>query len=180
MKIDTKAEAWDPESTAGFWINRASRLLLRRLDGRLRPFGFAMSYLPVLRALARNQSLSQKELAQLARVEQPTMAEMLARMERDGVVQREPNPDDKRGNLISLTRSTRARFPKAKAALVEGEREAMAGLSDAEKVLLRKLLQRVVRNVESSESERPSRKSDSRPIPTSGVGDKARTKPSGA
>jgi MarR family transcriptional regulator for hemolysin len=178
MQIEAKGGDWDPESMAGFWLNRASRLLLRRLGARLRPFGFAMSYLPVLRALARNQSLSQKELAQLARVEQPTMAEMLARMERDGVVRRERNPDDNRGNLISLTRGARSRFPKAKAALVEGEREAMAGLSDAEKVLLRKLLQRVVRTVESSESERPSR--SSRPIPASGVGDEARTKPSGA
>jgi MarR family transcriptional regulator, transcriptional regulator for hemolysin len=180
MKIETKTDAWDPEATAGFWINRASRLLVRHLDARLRPFGFAMSHLPVLRALARHPSLSQKELARLAGVEQPTMAEMLARMERDGVVQREPNPDDKRGNLISLTRGTRARFPKAKAALVEGEREVMAGLSDADKALLWRLLQRVVRNVENSESGRLSRKTDPRPIPLGGVGDEARTEPSRA
>jgi MarR family transcriptional regulator for hemolysin len=159
MQIEEKAAAWDPESTAGFWINRASRLLLRSLDARLRPFGFAMSHLPVLRALSRTRSLSQKELAQLARVEQPTMAEMLARMERDGVVQHEQNPDDKRGILISVTRRSRARFPKAKEALVEGEREAMAGLTDAEQVLLRELLQRVVRNLESSEPKRASGRS---------------------
>jgi len=159
MQVEEKAVGWDPESTAGFWINRASRLLLRRLDARLRPFGFAMSHLPVLRALSYTRSLSQKELAQIARVEQPTMAEMLARMERDGVVQHEPNPDDKRGTLISVTRRSRARFPKARAALVEGEREAMAGLTDAEQVLLRELLQRVVKNLESSDSTRASGRS---------------------
>jgi MarR family transcriptional regulator for hemolysin len=132
----------------GFWINLASRSILRVLDARLRPLGFAMSHLPVLRALADGGSLSQKDLARMARVEQPTMAEMLARMERDGLVQREPNPEDKRGSLTSLTRSARVRFPKARETLIAGERQAMAGFSDHEKALLLELLQRVVKNVD--------------------------------
>jgi DNA-binding MarR family transcriptional regulator len=150
MKQDgaAAAAAWDPESTAGYWINRVSRALLRDFDARLRPLGFAMSHLPVLRALARTRALSQKDLAEHARVEQPTMAEMLARMERDGVVEREPNPDDRRGVLISLTQRSRARLPKAKTALVEGERAAMAGLSLVEQRHLRDLLQRVAKNLE--------------------------------
>jgi MarR family transcriptional regulator for hemolysin len=139
----------DPEASfVGFWINLASRTIVRILDARLRPHGFAMSYLPVLRALAEGESLSQKDLARLARVEQPTMAEMLARMERDGLVQREQNPDDKRGSLTSLTRSARARFPKARETLREGEREALAGFSDEDKKLLLEFLQRVVKNLD--------------------------------
>jgi MarR family transcriptional regulator for hemolysin len=151
---------WAPESTAAFWINRASRSLLRSFDARLRPFGFAMSHLPVLRALAGGRSLSQKDLAQLARVEQPTMAEMLVRMERDGVIERERNPDDGRGTLISLTRRSRARIPTAMVALLEGDHVAMDGLSDAEKTTLRQLLQRVVQNLEadgSTADETPKR-----------------------
>jgi len=144
-----ETRSWDPESTAAFWINRASRVLLRSFDARLRPFGFAMSHLPVLRALVDGRSLPQKELVHLAQVEQATMAEMLVRMERDGVVERQPNPDDGRGTLLSLTDQARARIPKGMAALLEAEREAMEGLTDAEKTLLRELLQRVVRNVES-------------------------------
>jgi DNA-binding MarR family transcriptional regulator len=137
-----------PDTFVGFWINLASRTIVRVLDARLRPHGFAISYLPVLRALAEGGSLSQKDLARLARVEQPTMAEMLARMEHDGLVSREPNPDDKRGSLTSLTRSARTRFPKARETLMEGEREAMAGFSDEEKALLLELLQRVVKNLD--------------------------------
>jgi MarR family transcriptional regulator for hemolysin len=136
-----------PNDMVGFWINLASRSILRVLDARLRPLGFAMSHLPVLRALAEGGALSQKDLARIARVEQPTMAEMLARMERDGLVEREPNPDDKRGSLTSLTRSARMRFPRATETLVAAEREAMAGFSDREKTLLLELLQRVVKNV---------------------------------
>ena len=146
--LPTSLEPTQPEALAGFWINHASRSISRVLDARLRPLGFAMSYLPVLRALAKGSSLSQKELARLARVEQPTMAEMLGRMERDGLVQRQPNPDDKRGSLTSLTRSARIRFPKAREALIEGERQATMGFSDKEKALLLDMLQRVVKNVD--------------------------------
>jgi DNA-binding MarR family transcriptional regulator len=131
----------------GFWINLASRTIVRVMDARLRPLGFALSYLPVLRAIAERGALSQKELAQLARVEQPTMAEMLARMERDGLVEREPNPDDRRGSLTSLTRGARARFARAAETLLEGERQAMAGFSDEEKALFLQFLERVVKNL---------------------------------
>jgi DNA-binding MarR family transcriptional regulator len=179
MLLEERAAAWDPESSASFWINRASRLLQRHFDARLRPFGFAMSYLPALRALAGGRLLSQTELAQAARVEQPSMAETVTRMVRDGVVQREPNPNDKRGTLISLTRRSRARFPKAKAALVEGDREATAGLSDEEQALLRHLLQRVVENLERrSTGELP--RDEARPVPAGGAHRTVRDKPSPA
>jgi DNA-binding MarR family transcriptional regulator len=85
----------------GFWVNLASRTIVRVIDAQLRPLGFSIGHLPVLRALAEGRSLAQKELARLARVEQPTMAEMLARMERDRLVERHPNPDDKRVSLTS-------------------------------------------------------------------------------
>jgi len=143
-----KEGGWDPEASPAFWINRASKALLRHFDAGLRPFGFAMSHLPVLRALADGRARSPTELAVAAGVEQPSMAETLARMERDGVVEREPNPDDRRGVLVSVTRQTRARFPRAKAALIEGERAALASFTEAERVLLRQLLQRVVKNLE--------------------------------
>jgi DNA-binding MarR family transcriptional regulator len=102
-------------------------------------------------ALEEGEPLSQKELAEAARIEQPSMAELLARMERDGVVQREPNPEDKRGSLTSLTRAARARLPDAKEALWQGEDEATAELSEREKATLIKLLQKVVRNLEAAD-----------------------------
>ncbi len=117
----------------------------------MRPLGFGMSQMPVLHALGDGGALSQKELAKWARVEQPTMAEMLSRMERDGVVQREPNPNDGRGSLTSLTPRSLQQLPKAKAALIQVEHEAMAGFSKEEKALLLALLQRMAGNLEKFE-----------------------------
>ena len=153
MQPEHDTSIWDPEARAGYWLNQASRSLLRVLESRLRPFGFGMSHLPVLTALEGGGALSQKELARAARVEQPTMAEMLGRMVRDGVVDREPNPDDKRATLISLSRRSRARLPKAKVALNEGERDAMAGLTAEERVVLRELLKKVVKTLDAMEAK---------------------------
>jgi MarR family transcriptional regulator, transcriptional regulator for hemolysin len=149
MQSQKKKRRWDPEGSCAYWINQASRALLRLHEARLRPLGFGMSHLPVLFALEEREPLSQKELAQAARVEQPTMAEALARMERDGVVQREPNPHDKRGSLTSLTPAARVRLPDVKAALWRGEDEATAALSAKEKAQLIELLKRVVGSLET-------------------------------
>nr|WP_275410201.1 MarR family transcriptional regulator [Streptomyces sp. SID14478] len=66
-------------------------------------------------ALAQGGAMSQKELARLARIEQPSMAQLLARMERDGLVERAPAPDDRRGSLISLTAVAGGTTPQPRA-----------------------------------------------------------------
>src|SRR5271170_1592825 len=100
MKVKT-GPRWDPESAPSFWINHASRLLMRHFEQRLRPLDFGMAYLPVVVALQENGSLLQKELAERAHVEQPTMAALLTRMESDGLIAREAHPSDKRASQVS-------------------------------------------------------------------------------
>jgi MarR family transcriptional regulator, transcriptional regulator for hemolysin len=140
------------ESMVGFWINRASRAIGRRLDRDLRPLGLAMSHLPVLRALAERGPCSQRQLAEIAGVEQSTMTEMLARMERAGIVRRAPNPDDRRAVVVSLTRRAHARFAKAREVLTQGEQSVMSVLAADERVVLLKLLERVTSALESEAS----------------------------
>ena len=147
MNVNEKSTDWDPRASVGFWLNNASRTLLRLHDARLRELGLAMAQLPVLVALQDGEALPQKELAKRARIEQPSMVELIARMERAGLVRRAPHPDDGRVSLISLTPRASKQLPKAKEALLQGEAEAMAGLSKAERTQLRELLMRVAQNL---------------------------------
>lgn len=110
--------------------------------------GLGMGQLLVLHALADGGAKSRKDLAKWERVEQPPMAELLSRMERDGVVQREPNAADARGSLTPLTRTARRRWPEGKAALMAVEQDVMAGFSAKEKAQRVSLFQRVVENQE--------------------------------
>ena len=142
---------WEPMKTPGHYFSRIARGLSRIGDARLKELGFATAQLPVLSALRDGGALSQTELARLAKVEQPTMAQMLTRMERDGVIRRRPDPLDRRSSLVSLTDEARARLPAGRAILEQGNREATAGLSAGEHDILIDLLQRVLANIERME-----------------------------
>jgi DNA-binding MarR family transcriptional regulator len=110
-----------------------------------------MAQVPVLTALKEDRAaLTQKELAAFAQIEQPTMAQLLARMERDGLIRRLPDPADKRSSLIMLTSKASAQLEDARAVLFRGGNEALSGLTEREIATLTRLLKHVVRNLEQT------------------------------
>ncbi len=129
-------------------VGLTTRLYTRVVDRPLRELGFALSQVPVLGLLKTSGALSQAELARRMQVEQPSMAQLLNRMERDGLVCRVPDPDDKRSRLISLTDDATRKLPEGKAVLGEASRVALDGLSDDECDQLVTLLGRVNANLE--------------------------------
>lgn len=142
----------------GHLINRSARLLVRWGEERFEPLGLAIAQMPVLYALRDGRSLTQTELASLARIEQPTMAQLLARMERGGLIRRTANPEDRRSSLISLTPLARRKLPAAGAVLREGNAAAMQGFTEREIAMLCDLLKRVVKNLDpEAESAGPER-----------------------
>ncbi len=142
--------AMDPDifRLPGHLISRSGRLLLRWGEARFHSLGLAIAQTPVLYALKDGAALTQKDLASLAQIEQPTMAQLLARMERDGLVRRSANPDDKRSSLVSLTPRALKKLPKARAILLAGNHVALQGFTDREIATLCRLLLRVVKNLD--------------------------------
>lgn len=143
---------WDPLAHPGHYFSRIARGLTRVGDARLRELGVATAQLPVLTALKDGAQLSQTELARWAKVEQPTMAQMLSRMERDGLIKRQPDPNDKRSSLISLTEKAHDALPAGRAVLRQGNVDMTKGLSTEEVATLVALLRRVLSNIEDLES----------------------------
>jgi len=129
-------------------LGRVARGFTRIVDGGLRELGLAAGQLPVLVSLKKSKALSQAELARIAQVEQPSMAQLLARMERDGLVERVDDPEDKRSRLISLTPLAAKRLPKAKLLMDAHVEKALADFSPEEIEQLTALLLRVDANVE--------------------------------
>jgi DNA-binding MarR family transcriptional regulator len=116
-----------------------------------------MAYLPVLVALEQNGALLQKQLAEQAHVGQPAMAALLGRMERDGLISRKPDPNDKRSSRIVLSAKARARVPKAKERLQEVADRAIAGFGEDERATLMALLRRIVHNLAEPVEEQTTR-----------------------
>src|SRR3569623_3041942 len=132
----------DTLGSIGYLTNLAGRLLVRALERRLEG-GFA-GPLPVFLALNDGAALPQKELARLAAVEQPTMANTLARMERDGLVSREPDPNDRRSTLLRLTRLGKTRADAALLAAGQVNTLAFSALKPAERPVFIDMLRRIV------------------------------------
>src|SRR6516165_9889004 len=138
----------DVLSTPGHLISLAARGFARLSESRLKPLGFGVGHVPVLVALQDGRASTQRDLARFAKIEQPPMAQMLARMERDGLIRRAADPADGRSSRITLTAAAEARLPDAIAVLLQGNREVLRNFTDKEARLLVALLTRLIANLD--------------------------------
>lgn len=129
--------------SAGYMTNLAARLFARAIDEALRETGVGVGALPVFFALARGGAMTQGALARFAAIEQPTMAATLARLERDGLIARKPDPDDGRRATVALTPAGRRLWPRIEAAALSVNARALSDLSPDERRTLLALLARV-------------------------------------
>ncbi|MFE3172904.1 MarR family winged helix-turn-helix transcriptional regulator [Amycolatopsis sp. NPDC059090] len=129
-------------------INRASRALARDGDAALRPSGLRYAQVPVLASLSEGVALTQKELADASGIDQSSMAQLLARMDRDGLIRRTPHPHDARSRTITLAEECASRTAEARHQLAELDRRAVAGFTAEEIDSFRTLLIRVNENLE--------------------------------
>ena len=124
---------------------RAYRSLAAAL---LREVGLVPGQELLLMKLWAAEPQSQVELAQLLRIEPPTAAKMLARLERTGLVCRERSTRDRRVILVSLTDRGRALRDPVLRIWADLERRAVGDLTFQEQATLLALLRRVVGHVD--------------------------------
>ena len=135
-------------STPGHLISLAARGFARLSEARLKPLGFGVGCLPVLVALKHGLAETQRDLARFAKMEQPSMAQMMVRMERDGLIRRATDPADGRSSLISLTKAAEARLPDACTILFQGNRDALDGFTAEETAQFIGMLTRLTANLD--------------------------------
>lgn len=132
----------------GYQINHLSRLFAQGLRLRIGPHGVVPGQFAQLLALFEQEGLTQNELCDRVRIDQSTMAHTLQRMERDGLVERQPDPTDRRRALVMLTDRSR----ELKGDLVRSAEEvnAMAtrGFTDAEVATALALVARMIDNLD--------------------------------
>jgi DNA-binding MarR family transcriptional regulator len=131
-------------SSAGYLANHVARLFARELAEAVRPLGLAPAQFMVLLELWREEGLTQKDLVGRLDVEQATMAATLARMERDGLIERRPDQADARARRIQLTSRARALQQPALAAAKGVNARALTGFSEEEREALLSGLRRIV------------------------------------
>jgi DNA-binding MarR family transcriptional regulator len=132
----------DSLDSIGYLTNLAARLFLRALERRSP--GGVTGPMPVFLALHEGNALPQKELARIAAVEQPTMANTLGRMQRDGLISRMADPHDGRSTLIRLTSRGLANAEAAMVAAGKVNQLALSALEPVERLAFVDMLRRVI------------------------------------
>ena len=109
----------------GFLLAKATQRWNELLADRFAAAGFGdvrPSYGSVLLPLYEEDGLRMGELSRRARLSKQTMTEMIRRLERDGLIERRPDPSDARASLIFLTARSRGFEPVAAGVLAELDR----------------------------------------------------------
>ncbi|WP_040548841.1 winged helix DNA-binding protein [Pusillimonas noertemannii] len=82
---------------------RAARALARRFDEALRPVGLTNGQFSLLMSLNRPQPPAIAPVAQLLAMDRTTLTAALKPLQRDDLVEIEPDPADRRSRLLKLT-----------------------------------------------------------------------------
>jgi len=136
----------------GFLFGDISRLLRRQFDERARTIGVTRPQWRVLLILTRNPGINQGGLAELLEVEPISACRMVDRLQEAGLVERRPDPADRRAWRLYLSDAARPLLDDLRLLGEELFEKAMTGLSSDERDELRRSLEAVRENL----SFRPS------------------------
>ena len=98
------------EEALGFNLYRTALLFRREILIALEPWAMTTEQWQVLMALGRAEC-TQRELAELTLTDKHTLSRMLDKLERDGWIERDGDPDDRRAVRVRATAHARAELP---------------------------------------------------------------------
>ncbi len=111
-----------------FKLNDVARLLRTYADQRAAQFGVTRAKWAVLSKLERSEGLKQAELAELLDVQPITLTRLLDGLATNGLIERRPDPDDRRVNRLFLTPAARPLLDSLGTLAEDLMQTALAGL----------------------------------------------------
>jgi DNA-binding MarR family transcriptional regulator len=153
--VDQMVEAWaaaepdldvSPLQVAGRLL-RGAALLERQIEAALHALGLSFADFDVVNTLRRRadpHGTNPKVLAESALITTGAMTTRLHRLERAGLVERHPDPDDGRAVRIRLTAAGRERARVALEAVLDADRRFLSPLTDGDRASLAAGLRRLL------------------------------------
>lgn len=128
-------------------ITRLARRLRLGLDQLLEPFGLTGVQLALLRRLAQVDGLVQADLGRRMAIEPATLTGIVQRLERDGWVRRDCDPENRRLQRVWLSDKARATMPALLSVHTRRRRHLFSGFSPEDMATLENLLERLEANL---------------------------------
>jgi DNA-binding MarR family transcriptional regulator len=164
-----------PAKGLGLLVHDVGRLLRRKIDQRAQAIGLTSAQWRVLAAVARTELLNQEPLNQAGladqlEIEPITLSRLVDRMETAGLIQRRPDPADRRAYRLFLTEAARPVVADFRAIAYDCVMAALTGVSDAEIDIVTDVLSRVRANLVGKPDEPDVAASAAAPTPKMKVG----------
>ena len=137
------------------YIVRISHSGRRKLTGQAekkdcRPKGYGH----ILGLLSEDNGLTQQQIAQRLGIRPQSASEAVTNLGEQGLIEKRPNPQDRRSNLLYITQEGLNRRAEIQTRLQENACRIFAPLNEAEKETLQQLLQKIVSSLEENKEEK--------------------------
>lgn len=143
-------------TTLGRHLFLAHRAVHDELDARLRAHGASVWTWVLLREAANAGGASQRELAELMRIEPSTLVRHLDKLQEAGLVERRPDEHDRRVMRVVVTPSGRRRLAKLHDVVQDLDRELRGVLTSREADVLSRALPRLTAYFTDQEPSKPT------------------------
>jgi len=137
-------EADRAPATLAFLLSQVGIHASRRFAERIAELDLHPPLFRVLNLIDAAEGQSQQAIANAVEVPPSRMVAVVDELERLGLVERRPHPEDRRVRALHLTRKGRGVLDRGRRIAAEHERELTRGLSSADRKCLTRLLQEIV------------------------------------
>lgn len=127
------------EDCISFIVGKAAQQVTRRARELLAPFAVTPVQYAVLKVLTDTNAMSGVEIGKRMVLDSASITGVLDRLESLGLVERRPNPNDRRAHLVAATGATRKIMPEMDDAMDRLNEEAAAILDDDREEFVRQL-----------------------------------------
>lgn len=145
-----------PEQTpVGLALSRAARIVSRAFGDTLDESGGSLPVWLVLLNLNMQRDANQRALAEAIGVSGPTLTHHLNAMERDGLLSRRRDPDNRRNHIVELTPEGEAALTRLSPAVLAFDKRLRTNFTSDELDTLRALLDRLCDNADPTQTGPP-------------------------
>ncbi|MHC5348533.1 MarR family winged helix-turn-helix transcriptional regulator [Metapseudomonas furukawaii] len=137
------------EESIGFLLADVSRLMRRSFEQKITGSDLTLSQARALARVARQEGCRQVELAEHLEIKPITLARLLDQLERSELVERRPDPEDRRAHRVYLRDDAERALGDIRAADARLHAEALQGLDQDEVDALASALRKLRANLSS-------------------------------
>ena len=144
--------SFDLTTSPGHLLHRAQQFAADRFGEAVATSGLTQRQFAVLSATHAREGLTQTQLVMATGIDRSTLAELVARMVRNGLLVREKLADDARANAIHLSEHGRQLVEGATVGAREADAAILGALPISKRKSFLKMLKRIASTLESGEA----------------------------